>query len=145
MWTYEHSIDTTADPEAVWSLYRDVATWPEWNAAVAAVVLDGEFAAGSTGTLTPRGQRGLPFRLVTTVDGGGYTSETDIAETVTLRLTNTLKPLDGGGTRVTHRAELVGPAAEFFGQSFGPVIANGIPPAMHALVDRAARSPAADR
>lgn len=139
MWSFEHSVDTSARPDAVWSFYSDVSTWPSWNSAVEHVELDGSFAAGVEGRLTPPGQEPLPFRIVTAEAGEGYVSETDIAETVTLRLTNNLAELPDGGTTITHRADLVGPAADHFGESFGPQLTQGVPTSMRELADRAAR------
>lgn len=134
MWTYQHSLETAADVAAIWRLYRDTTVWPHWNGAVDRVELDGPFRSGAIGGLTPAGAAGpLPFRIVTAVEDQGYTSETEIADTVTLRLTNTLTPLPDGGTRVTHRADLVGPAAEFFGTGFGPRLTEGVPKSMAAL------------
>src|SRR6266487_3243654 len=127
MWRYQHTSDTPAPPEVVWQLYSDVTSWPRWNTAVARVRLHGPFAAGTTGELTPPGAAPLPFRIVAADENEGYVSETVIAETVTLRTTSRLTPLPEGGTRIDHRAELVGPAAEFFGQSFGPALAAGVP------------------
>jgi hypothetical protein len=46
MWSAEHSIETSAWPEAVWGLWADVPGWPEWNADLARAELDGEFTAG---------------------------------------------------------------------------------------------------
>jgi hypothetical protein len=133
MWSYEHSAETTADADAIWPLYSDVSRWPSWNGAVEHVRLDGPFVAGTVGELTPPGQEPLPFRIVTAIEKVGYTSETEIADTVTLRLTNSLTALPAGGTRITHRAELVGPGADFFGQSFGPALTAGIPKSVEAL------------
>jgi len=138
MWTTEHSAETSAPTEAVWELYEDVTTWPEWNAAVDKIELDGPFAAGTTGQLSPAGQGPLPFRVVTAEQYESYTSETEIADTVTLRLTNALTTLPGGGTRITHRAELVGPAAEYFGQAFGAQLGAGVPKSVAALAALAA-------
>lgn len=137
MWSFEHSLETAASPESVWRLYRDPSTWPGWNAAVQAVELDEPFGPGASGTLTPKGQGPLPFKIAEATEHKGYTSETAIADTVTLRLTNSLEALPEGGTRITHRAEFVGEAAGFFGQSFGPVIAQGIPVAMKELAAQA--------
>ncbi|HEX6077278.1 MAG TPA: DJ-1/PfpI family protein [Micromonosporaceae bacterium] len=142
MWAVEHSEDTPATPEVVWHRYADIASWPEWNAAVGKVELSGPFATGSSGTLAPPGQGPLPFRVVEATVNQGYTSETDIAETVTLRSTNRLSPLPGGGTRITHRVELVGPAAEFFARSFGPVLSAGVPKTVEALAHIAAKDAA---
>lgn len=137
MWAYEHSVQTTASPATVWRLYRDVADWPNWNGAVQSVQLDGPFRAGTSGKLTPPGAEPLPFTILAATEYTGYVSETAIAETVRLRATNTITPLPGGGSRITHRAELVGPAAEYFGQSFGPALKAGVPKGVEALAARA--------
>jgi uncharacterized protein YndB with AHSA1/START domain len=143
MWSYQHSIETAAPPEVVWGLYSDVTTWSEWNAGVERVDLHGPFAAGTSGELTPPGADPLPFRIVAATKNLGYTAETDIAETVTLRTTSQLTPLPSGGTRISHTAELVGPAAEFFGQSFGPKLAAGVPRTAETLAAHAAAVEAA--
>lgn len=137
MWSVEHSVDTPAAPAAVWALYTDVSSWPSWNSAVAEVNLLGPFAAGATGTLTPPGAGPLPLRIVEAEPDRGYVSETAIADTVTLRTTCRLAPAPAGGTHITHRVELVGPAAPHFAQSFGPVLAAGVPGAVEALAARA--------
>src|SRR5262245_44764455 len=56
MWATEHSIETTAAPEAIWRLWSDVPRWPEWNADLERCELSGPFAAGSMITMTPRGE-----------------------------------------------------------------------------------------
>lgn len=139
MWSVEHSAVTTAPPEVVWRRYCDTGTWPEWNQAAEQVSLEGEFATGAEGTLTPPGQQPLPFRVVEAVNHAGYTSETRIADTVTLRMISRLEPLPDGGTRITHRAELDGPAAEHFAQSFGPVLAAGVPQTLQTLAETTTR------
>ncbi|MGH3999242.1 MAG: SRPBCC family protein [Pseudonocardiaceae bacterium] len=131
--SYEHTADTSATAAQVWARYVDVATWAQWNAGVAAVSLDGPFAAGTTGTLTPPGGEPLPFRIVAAEPGRSYTSETHIAETVTLRSRSVLTPLPTGGTRISQHSELVGPAAEYFAASFGPALAEGVPRTVTAL------------
>lgn len=137
MWSFEHSIETSAAPSSVWRLYSDPATWPGWNGAVEAVEMHEPFGPGATGMLTPKGQGPLPLKIAHAAENEGYTSETAIAETVTLKLTNTLTPLSDGGTRITHHATFEGPAAQFFAESFGPVIAQGIPSAMQELANQA--------
>ena len=139
MWSVEHTIDTAAAPEAVWQRYRDVSTWSEWNGAVESVLLDGEFAAGTAGTLSPPDQGPLPFRIISATENEGYVSETEIADTVALRLATRLTPLPDGGTRITHRVELHGAAAPYFAQSFGPVLAAGVPRTLEALADAATK------
>ena len=137
MWTVEHSVTTSAPAHEVWLRYQDTDTWPEWNAAVGAVRLDGPFATGTTGTLAPPDQEPLPFTLVSVTVDVGYVSETAIADTVSLRTSAALTPLEDGGTRITHRVDLVGPAADFFAQSFGPALTAGLPKTVAALAEAA--------
>jgi len=138
MWKTEYAAESPAGPEAIWQLMADVSSWPRWNKAVEAVELDGRFEAGTAGRLTPPGQEPLPFRVVEARRGEGYVSETDIAETVTLRAENTIiARADGTGCQVVLRVCLVGPAADYFGQSFGPAIAAGLPKTGAALVAEA--------
>src|SRR4051812_19586533 len=115
MWSHEYATDCPVRPEKVWAVYADTAAWTEWNPAVELLEIDGPFAAGARGTLTPRGQDALPFAVVSAEPGRGYVSETVIAETVTLRTENLLEPTDDEGTRIVSRLSMHGPAADFFG------------------------------
>lgn len=133
MWSTEFGIDTAASPAAVWRLLADVDSWPAWNGAVGQVELDGPFLAGTTGLLTPPGQEPLPFRLVEVDPERGYVSETVIAETVTLRAENSITALPEGGCGITLCVRLTGPAADYFGESFGPAISAGLPATGAAL------------
>lgn len=134
--SFESSADTTGPPGLVWAQYVDVSRWPEWNAAVERVELDGPFAAGATGSITPPGAGPLPFRITEATPGESYTSETDIADTVSLHSTSRLTALPGGGTRITQRSELVGPAAPYFAASFGPALSTGVPRTVSELAAR---------
>jgi uncharacterized protein YndB with AHSA1/START domain len=137
MWSYEHTLECPATPEAVWRVYTDTATWPQWNAGVGQLDLDGSFEAGTHGRLTPRDQEPLPFVLVSAKSGRGYISETQIADTVVLRTSNTLEALPDGGTRIIAQLSMHGAAADFFGTSFGPAFAAGVPDTVRALAERA--------
>ena len=107
-------------------MIADPATWPAWNGAVAELSLDGPFATGTTGRLTPPGGGlPLPFRLVQVTPGLTYTSETTIASTVSLRSTTALSS-DEDGTVVHQHSALVGPAAEHFAPAFGDALVSGV-------------------
>jgi hypothetical protein len=135
MWTYEHSIETAASATAIFRLYSDVSTWPEWDEGLTGVTLDGPFTTGSKGTITPQGQDALPFRLTLVAPDQGFTDETDLPGAgVTLRFVHILTPIENGQTRITHRVEIVGPAAEEVGPTLGPQVTADTPAAMAALV-----------
>lgn len=113
------------DAPSLWELVSAPEAWPSWNTSVEHITLDGPFESGTTGTLTPPGGQALPFSLVDVQPGRSYTSRTRIAETVTLESTLELVP-DGDETLVRQQSSLVGPAAEYFADSFGPTLVRGV-------------------
>lgn len=134
MWTTEHTVETTASADTVFALYADVAAWPTWDESVELAELDGPFAAGSTGRMRPAGIETLPFTLLSVEDGRGFTDETPFMGHV-LRFVHLLEPVADGGTRITHRVEIDGPAAA----EMGPNVASDLPEAMAALAAAAER------
>jgi len=138
MWSFEHSVETTASPAAIWKLYSDVTTWPVWDSGISAIELDGPFAAGSTGTITPMGQDALRFRIVSATPGKGFSDETEIPGTgVVIRFIHTLNETPSGKTKVAHRVEIDGSSADTLGPQIGPSMTVGIPETMDSLVRHA--------
>lgn len=136
MWEYEHSVTTDASPEAIWRLYADPSSWPSWDAGIEHMELDGPFAVGTTGRLTPSGQDTLPFTLIDVERHRRFVDETHVAGLV-LRFIHTLVPQRDGGTTVTHRVEITGPAADQLGPQIGPGVTAGVPATIEALVKQA--------
>jgi hypothetical protein len=134
---FQDSRRSSRTREEIWSLISNPATWPDWNGAVAELRLDGPFATGTTGRLTPPGGNPLPFRLVHVTPGVTYTSETTIASTVTLRSTTALS-VDEEGAVVHQHSELVGPAAEHFAPAFGDALVAGVSRTVGRLAGRVA-------
>ncbi len=134
MWKYEHMIETEASAEAIWSLYSDVSTWTKWDTGIEDVELSGSFCDGSFGSITPRGQRALIFKLVEVREKECFTDETEIPGAgVTIRFTHRLQTLENGKTRVIHQVMMIGPAADKLGHQIGPEITSEIPKTMQAL------------
>jgi hypothetical protein len=125
-WDYAPSYDSPASPAAIWRLYADVSTWPQWKVGIKEVVLDGPFETGTRGWLTPTDQPPMPFHIVEAKENETYVSETEIARKVQLRLEHYLTPLPNGGTRVTHRATIPRAALDTFGLNFSPEFNAGI-------------------
>lgn len=136
MYEFEFSLETAASPAAIYRLYRDVAQWPAWDSGVTHVGLEGPFTAGTTGVLTPAGQEAMPFRIVEAVENEGFIDETEIPGTATLRFEHQLTPLAGGGTRITHRVVVTGPAAD----EMGPMVTADLPEAVASLAEHALAS-----
>ena len=135
MWTFEYSHPTNARPDAIWRLWSAVASWPDWDVDLELVTLDGEFVAGSRGTLKPRGMEVFPFVLTRAEPGRGYSDETPLDGAV-LRFDHDLQPTDGGAL-IRQRVTVEGPAANEY---FEPLAANiilDIPAALARLAQRA--------
>lgn len=133
MWEYEHSVETTAGPQELWRHWSDMAAWPQWNAGIEKIEIDGPFAVGSTFTMTPPGDDPVTMRLVEIVPGELFTDEMDAGD---FRVTTVhrLEPLAGGRTKVVYRTEISGPAAAELGPKLGPAITGDFPEVLAALV-----------
>ena len=114
MWTYQTEIDVAAEPQTLWALFADVVGWPKWNAGIEAIDLRGPFANGSEFAMKPPGMDAFVTTLTDVREGQSFTDVTVIDGT-TVRVFHGLTPLGTGGTRVTYRAEVTGPAADEIG------------------------------
>jgi uncharacterized protein YndB with AHSA1/START domain len=116
MWTTEHTIETTAAPEAVWRAWTDVARWPEWNADIERIEMKGPFAVGSTIAMTPRREETVVLRVAEVIEGELFVDEADVAGTV-VRTTHRIDRLNDRKTRIVYRLDATGPAAEAMGSA----------------------------
>jgi uncharacterized protein YndB with AHSA1/START domain len=132
MWQYEHSIETTAAPDAVWRVWSDVAAWPRWNDGIETITSHGPFEAGTTFTMTPPGDEPVRMRLTEIVPGKLFTDEMDGGD-FTVRTVHRLEPAAAGRTRITYRTEITGPAAGQVGPQIGPAITADFPHVLAAL------------
>jgi uncharacterized protein YndB with AHSA1/START domain len=135
MWTYEHSMDSSAAPEAFWRLFADVAGWPAWNADIERIEIDGRFEEGSTIAMTPAGQEPIRMRLAEVRVDERFVDETDLGDVV-VRVEHRLERTQTG-TRVTYRMQIGGPSADELGPRLGPAISGDFPDVMAALAARA--------
>jgi uncharacterized protein YndB with AHSA1/START domain len=139
MWVYEHGIETTAPPEAIWRLWADVDTWGAWNADITEIGIRGPFTVGAEITMTPAGQEPVRLRVAELTEHERFVDEADI-DGLLLRTTHRLDRLDRHRTRVVYRMEITGPAADEVGPQIGPGITADWPETMAALVSLAAQA-----
>src|ERR1700730_7161239 len=138
MWTYDTRLETRAGAEILFDIFKDVARWPEWNAGVERIELQGPFAGGTSGTMLMPGEQPLASRLIWVGEGQGFEDETPIPDAgVVVRVRHTLEPLASGGTRITYAATVEGPAAETAGPEIGSAVTADFPDVMAALAARA--------
>ncbi|MFG1639725.1 SRPBCC family protein [Amycolatopsis sp. NPDC049252] len=125
LYEYTHTETSTAPAAAIWPLWADTARWPEWDAGVRSVVLDGPFEAGVSGTMTMDGMPPIPFTLTEVTGGRSFTDETRLPDAL-LRFEHVLTEV-GGGTEITYRVTIDGP------EELGPQVTEDTPDAMRAL------------
>ena len=138
MWVYEHGVETSAAPEAIWRLWADVASWSTWNTDIEKIEISGPFAAGSEITMTPAGQDPVQLRIAEASTNEQFVDEARF-DGLTLRTTHRLDRLGADRTRVVYRMEITGPAADEIGAQLGPAITADWPDTMASLVSRAQR------
>ncbi len=129
--SYTHSIETDASAGAIWSLYEDVTSWPEWDAEAEEITRDGPFATGTTGTMKFAGQGLLRYRLTRVEPLNEWIDETAVDQIV-VHVAHRLEPLAGGRLRLTYAAEIDGPEEQT--SQIGPAITADFPDTMQALV-----------
>jgi uncharacterized protein YndB with AHSA1/START domain len=133
MWEYEHGLETSAPPEAIWKLWADVDGWGRWNGDIERVTLSGPFAEGSEIAMTPRGQDTVRLRLAEVRENELFVDEATF-DGVVLRTSHELRPRDGGRTRVVYRMQITGPNVDVIGPELGPAITADFPDTIAALV-----------
>jgi uncharacterized protein YndB with AHSA1/START domain len=132
MWEYEYSIETNAAREALWQHWSDMATWPQWNAGIETIDVEGPFAVGTAFTMTPPGDEPIRMRLVEIKPGESFTDEMDAGDFV-VRTQHRLEPTATGLTRIVYRTEITGEAADHIGPELGPQITADFPEVLAAL------------
>ncbi len=135
MFEYSRTVTTTAEPEAVWALWSDTTTWPDWDPAVEAVAIDGGFVAGATGSMTLGGGIEVPVTLEVVEDGTRYLDRLDMGELV-IRIDHVVVPSTSGGAEITVRTTIEGPGAD----DIGPMVTHDAPIALQRLVERAEKA-----
>jgi hypothetical protein len=137
--SYVHVIETDVPAAAIWALYEDVGTWPDWDAQAELVTRDGPFAAGSAGTMKFAGQDPLPYRLTRVEPLREFVDETPVGDMV-VRVSHLLEPAGAGRLRITYAAEIDGPAEQ--AEELGPMITADFPQTMTSLIALARRNAA---
>jgi hypothetical protein len=131
-WSAVHTIETTASPERIWALFRDVPGWRRWNAGIEDIRLEGPFEQGTWFAMKPPGQDALRSQLVEVREGQRFVDKTRVGDLV-VTVGHHIEQLGPHRTRVTYAIEARGPDAS----QVGPAIAADFPQVLAALVELA--------
>jgi len=124
---------STAPPSAFFERWAAMDTWPEWDEAVRWVRRDGPFAAGTTGSLKPRGGPKVSF-VIETVDPGREFTDCSSMPGASLTIRHLVAVKDDGRTRVDIEVSLDGPLARVWKVLVGRGIATSTPAGLGRLV-----------
>ncbi|MEV6100649.1 SRPBCC family protein [Nocardia sp. NPDC051981] len=107
MYSFTEEAVITGDIDKIWAVATDVARWSEWDPHEEKSRIDGEFAAGTTGWVKPKGAPAGPFTIVAVEPGRSWTSEAGIPFGK-LRGHRTYQTLGDGTVRVAENVEVHG-------------------------------------
>jgi Polyketide cyclase / dehydrase and lipid transport len=113
MYLFECEATFEAEPAAVWTVWTDVARWPEWDVSKEIARLDGAFQPGACGWAKQRGNLGGSFTLTAVDAGRRWVTECPVPLGKVV-FDHLLEPVAGGRVRVVKRAEVQG--------GFGPLL-----------------------
>ena len=120
---YGTSVETTASPDKVWSIWSDMSTWGQWNPNVTTMDWSGGFNSGTTGVMnTPSGQH-HKMQLVDVQPGRGFALLTRVVPGTQFRFNCRIEPA-GGKTKISQTIEVGGPLGPVMGGMLGPQVSK---------------------
>lgn len=131
----EYSIQIANTREHIFSIYKDVNSWAQWDPDIEAVGLDGEFIAGTHGWLKPVGAPKTATRMVSVIEPDSFTVESKLPF-CTMTFEHELEAV-GESTQVTHRVLFTGLLAPIFSRIIGSKIRKGFRGTMEGLKQHA--------
>jgi hypothetical protein len=133
------SVETSASPAAVWKIWSDTSTWHEWNPDVQSMILNGPFAAGTTGTMkTKQGTRQV--QLADVVPGRSFRLETSVIPLTRFAFECQVAAGAAGKTTISQAIRVGGPLGGVVGGMMGSQIANTFPALLQGLARKAEAS-----
>ncbi len=114
---FSHTLKTSAAPEKIWAIWIDVEDWAQWDTELVDACLEGSFALGSIGKLTPKTGQVSSFEISQLSLGESYT----ISVRLPLCKLNIHRYLrtQSDGTYFTHEVSFQGLLAVVFGSLLG--------------------------
>jgi len=113
MYLFECEATFEADPAAVWSVWTDVARWPEWDVSKEIARLDGPFQPGTSGWAKQRGNLGGSFTITLVEAGRRWVTECPVPLGKVV-FDHLVEPVAGGRVRVVKSVDVQG--------GFGPLL-----------------------
>lgn len=127
-WRSEYAIETSASAARIWSIFRDVAAWKNWNAGIEQIGIDGPFAIGTWFTMKPPGEEALRSQLIEVRENECFIDETRVGD-LTILVAHRIEPLGPARTRIVYAVDAQGPQAS----EIGPAVSADFPEVLASL------------
>lgn len=128
IWRSEYAIETSAAADTIWSIFRDVAAWKNWNAGIEQIDIDGPFATGTWFTMKPPGEETLRSQLIDVRESACFVDETQVGDLV-IKVAHRIESLGPARTRIVYAVDAKGPQAA----EIGPAVASDFPEVLASL------------
>ena len=125
---YAHSVLTTATPEKVWDIWKDVKNWKSWDASLSDAVIIGDFQTNAKGVLVSEQGPKAKFRISSCIPFFSYTIDTQLpfAHLYIRRLIG----YNNKKTMITNEVWIEGPLSSFWWKLIGQKYLDRLPNVM---------------
>jgi hypothetical protein len=136
VWQLEHSVETEVSAAFAWRFWTNTANWDD---PPAEFVLDGPFAAGSTGMTLLPGRNPLPWRIQKVDSGRSATIEMQL-DGATLSFSWSFDAVSDRRTKLTQRIALSGKNAAAYAEQVQAGFGSNLRPGMRRIATAMARA-----
>ena len=120
-----YSMETTASPQAIWSVWTDVPNWKNWDTGLKDASVTGEFTLAAKGVILSLENRKSRFKVVEYTEGESYTYKTKLPFG-SLYVKRYLKT-QNGVTTFTHEVWFKGLTRGIFARAYGKEFREMLP------------------
>src|SRR5487761_417776 len=124
---YGTSVETTASPEKVWSIWSDMSTWGDWNPNVSTMEGTSGLVQGSEGIMNTKSGQHHKMKLAEVRPGRFFALETRVVPGTMFRFNCSVEPGSGGKTRISQMVEIKGPLGPIVQGMMGPQVSKEFP------------------
>lgn len=130
--TFQESIHIESSKETIFSLYKDVSNWKQWDDEVEASAITGSFSTGSSGFLKPIKGPKSKIYLADVKDHQSFTVTSHLP-LCKITFEHEIIPIQDNLMNVIHRVSFSGISSPLFGRIIGKQIKKGLPKSLSGL------------
>lgn len=127
----EERIHIGVPPTVIDHIWSEVDRWHLWDPDTKQARLNGPFAVGTRGRISPHKGMGVPMAVTERTEGRSFTVEGYIP-LFRMHFEHTVSPV-AGGSEVAHRVWFTGALAFLFGPGVAKQVREGLPRTMQSL------------